>query len=435
MSICPFLVARLAVLPVLSLADVAVPNTPAGHAFGAWLDAFNSTDRARKEAFIKTYGPWIDPDDSGKWRAETGGYDLLEVYSNDKTNVFFRVKARTTTGEEIGRLTVSETAPVSVEGLITWRIPVGTTLDAVPLDAKARPRLVERVAEAFDSSYVYPEIGKKMAAALRQHEKHGEYRSIRYSIDLARKLTKDLQEISHDKHAEVRFSFFVRPTESAADRSEAESQRLAANNCGFEKAEHLRPNIGYVKFDEVADTANCAPTASAAMNFVAGSDALILDLRDNRGGDGGIVAFVASYLFDQRTHLEDMVDRAGNPTQETWTLPDVPGKKFLGKPVFVLTSKRTFSAAEALSYSLKNLKRATVIGETTLGGAHPIEIKPIDTHFSAAVPFGRSISPITKTNWEGTGVEPDVKTAADQALDVALKLAEEEISKKRPNPY
>src|SRR6185436_18756358 len=233
MSICPFLVALLAVLPVLSLADVAVPNTPAGHAFGAWLDAFNSTDRASKEAFVKTYGPWIDPDNSGKWRAETGGYDLLEVYSNDKTNVFFRVKARTNTGEEIGRLRVSETEPVAVEGLITWRIPVGTTLDAVPLDAKARPRLVERVAEAFDSSYVYPEIGKKMAAALRQHEKHGEYRSIRYSIDLARKLTKDLQEISHDKHAEVRFSFFVRPTESAADRSEAESQRLAANNCGF----------------------------------------------------------------------------------------------------------------------------------------------------------------------------------------------------------
>ena len=130
-----------------------------------------------------------------------------------------------------------------------------------------------------------------------------------------------------------------------------------------------------------------------------------------------------------------MVDRAGNPTQETWTLPDVPGKKFLGKPVFVLTSKRTFSAAEALSYSLKNLKRATVIGETTLGGAHPVELKPIDTHFSAAVPFGRSISPITKTNWEGTGVEPDVKVAADQALDVALKFAEEEISRKRPNPY
>ena len=96
MSACPFLVALLAVLPALSLAGVAVPNTPAGHAFGAWLDAFNSTDRPPKEAFIKSYGPWIDPDDSGKWRADTGGYDLLEVYSNDKTNVFFRVKARTT---------------------------------------------------------------------------------------------------------------------------------------------------------------------------------------------------------------------------------------------------------------------------------------------------------------------------------------------------
>lgn len=428
----PFLAALLAVSPALSLADASVPNTPAGHALSAWLDAFNSADRARQEFFIKTSAPWMNPDATAQWRAETGGYDLLEVYSDDKTNVFFRVKARTTAAEEVGRLRVSDAEPVAVTEFRTWRVPAGAKLDAVPLDAAARGRLVERVAEVFDGFYVYPEIGQKMSAAFREREKRGEYRSIRYGIDLARKLTDDLQEISHDKHAEVRFSFFVRPPESSTNQSEAESRRLAATNCGFEKAEHLRPNIGYVKFDMFADPAICARTASAAMNFVADSDALILDLRDNRGGHG-MGEFIASYLFDQRTHLNDVFNRAANATQEAWTLPSVPGKKLVGKPVFVLTSKQTFSAAEDLSYSLKNLKRATLIGETTGGGAHPIELKRIDDQFSVIVPTGRSISPITKTNWEGTGVEPDVKVAADQALDVALKLAAEEISKNRSN--
>jgi hypothetical protein len=425
----PFLAALLAALPALSLADVSVPNTPAGQALGAWLDAFNSDDRARVEAFIKTYAPSWNPDETANWRAETGAYELLEVRSTDKTNVFFRVKARTTGVEEAGRLRVSEAEPVAVEELGTWRIPPGATWDPVALDAAARHRLVERVASTFEAFYVYPEIGTRMSAALREHDKRGEYRSIRYGVDLARKLTADLQEISNDRHAEVRFSFFVRPPESAANQAAAESRRLAANNCGFEKAEHLPANIGYVKFDMFADAATCGPTASAAMNFVADSDALILDLRDNHGGGGGMGEFIASYLFEQRTHLSDIVDRAGNtpPESEAWTSPNVPGRKFLGKPVFVLTSKRTFSAAEDFCYSLKNLQRATLIGETTSGGAHPTEIKPIDAHFSAVVPFLRSISPITKTNWQGTGVEPDVKVPADQALDVALRLATEKI--------
>jgi len=428
MSTSPFL-AALVVLPALSLADVSVPDTPAGHVLDTWLDAFNSDDRVRVDAFIKAYAPSWNPDNTAKWRVETGAYELLEVYSNDKTNVFFRVKARTTAAEEVGWLKVSEAEPATVERIGTWRIPAGATVDPVPLDAAARHRLVERVADAFESFYVYPETGRRISAALRAHEKRGEYRSMHYGIDLARKLTEDLREISHDRHVEVRFSFFVRPAQSSEHQPAAESRRLDANNCGFVKAEHLRPNIGYVKVDMFADPAICARTASAAMNFVADSDALILDLRDNRGG-GAIGEFIASYLFEQRTHLNDAVNRAG-VTQEGWTSPDVPGKKFVGKPVFVLTSKRTFSAAEDLSYGLKNLKRATLVGETTLGGAHMIELKPIDEHFSVAGPSARSISPITKTNWQGTGVEPNVKVTADQAFDVALKLAAEEISKNR----
>jgi len=427
MSTFRFLAAVLAVVPALALADATIPITPAGRVLGAWLDAFNSADRAREETFIKTHAPSWTLDNIERWRAETGAYDLSEVYSGDKANVFFRVKARTTAEEEIGRLRVSEAEPAVVEELRTWRVPAGTSLEAVPLDSAARRRVVQHAADTFENFYVYPELGKKMADALRAHEKRGEYRSIRYGVDLARTLTHDLQEVSHDRHAEIRFSFFVRPPQSPED----ESRRLAANNCGFEKAEHLRPNIGYVKFDMFADTAICGPTASAAMNFVADSDALIIDVRDNRGGGGGMGEYIASYLFEERTHFDDTVNREGKVTDETWTSPQVLGKKFLGKPVFVLTSKQTFSAAEDFSYSLQALQRATLVGETTGGGAHPTDVKPIDDHFSVAVPFARSLNPITKTDWEGTGVEPDLKVTADEALDAALKIASDEIRRRQ----
>jgi hypothetical protein len=400
-----------------------IPETPAGHALSAWLDAFNSGERASMESFIKTYAWGSSVDGTMEWVAETRGYNLLQIYASDPSTVFFRVRPRTIGAEELGRVSVSAAVPVAVTELGTWRIPPGAKVDVVELNARTRTRVVKGVAEAFERSYVYPEIARKMAAALRAHDARGDYRRLRYGIDLARRLSADLQEISHDKHAEVRFSFFVRPEEAPAKQAESEARRLTANNCGFEKAEHLRPNIGYLKFDMFADPAVCASTASAAMNFLTDSDALIIDLRDNHGGHGGMVELLASYLFDRRTHLEDVISRADNATTEAWTLPSVPGRKFLDKPVFVLTSHQTFSAAESLSYSLKNLQRATLIGETTLGGAHPTDSKPIDDHFTARIPFARSMSPYTKTNWEGTGVEPDVKVEAAQALDVALKLA------------
>ncbi len=428
MSSRTLLVALLAVFPAFSLADVSVPNTPPGRAFNAWLEAFNSGDRARLESFTRAYMPRKNPDDYLGWREEVGGYELLEIYSSDKTNVFFHVKARANAVEEIGRVTVDAADPHSVVALGSWRIPPGAKVEVTILDGAARSKLVERVAESFDSSYVYPDIGKKMAAAVRKGNARGDFRAVIYGEDLARKLTENLQGVSRDKHVEVRFSYFVRPEESPAMRSEREAQWLASMNCGFEKVEHLPPNIGYVKLNMLADTKVCAPTASAAMNFVADSDALIVDLRDNRGGGGGMVEYIASYLFAGRTHLDDLFSRTESATKEMWTSSDVPGRKFVAKPVFVLTSKQTFSAAEYLANVLRNLKRATLVGETTLGGAHTVESVGIDDHFMMRVPSGR---PITRTDWEGAGVEPDVKADANQALDVAVKLATEKIDAMR----
>jgi hypothetical protein len=180
-------------------------------------------------------------------------------------------------------------------------------------------------------------------------------------------------------------------------------------------------NIGYLDLRGFVDARMGAETASAAMNMLANADALIVDLRRNGGGDPAMVAFISSYLFGaEPVHLNDLYWREGDSTHQWWTLPYVPGKRFGDKkPVYVLTSKRTFSAAEEFTYNLKNLKRATIVGETTGGGAHPGGMRKVHEHFGMFVPGGRAINPISKTNWEGTGVKPDIDVPADHALKTA----------------
>jgi retinol-binding protein 3 len=163
------------------------------------------------------------------------------------------------------------------------------------------------------------------------------------------------------------------------------------------------------------------------MAFVAHTDALIFDLRDNGGGDPAMVAFIASYLFDRHTHLNDLYNRRENSTEQYWTLPYVPGERLPKQPVFVLTSSHTFSGAEEFCYDLKTQKRATIVGETTGGGAHPVGGHTVADYFMIGVPFAKAVNPVTKTNWEGTGVEPDVKVSAADALTTAEKLAAEKI--------
>ncbi len=152
-------------------------------------------------------------------------------------------------------------------------------------------------------------------------------------------------------------------------------------------------------------------------------DAIIFDLRENGGGDPKMVAMISSYLFDKPTHLNDLYNRKEDFTTQYWTLPYVPGNTLADKLAFVLTSKSTFSGAEEFTYNLKNMKRATVVGETTGGGANPAEGHWIDDHFMIGVPFARAVNPISKKNWEGTGVEPDVSVKASEALEKAEELA------------
>ena len=203
------------------------------------------------------------------------------------------------------------------------------------------------------------------------------------------------------------------------------------DNCAFDKVEILPNNIGYVKFDGFMDASFCGPTVVAAMGFVAHTDAIIFDLRQNGGGQPAMVTLIASYLFDNPTHLIDIYNRKEDSTTQNWTLSYLPGPRLTKQPVFVLTSKRTFSGAEEFAFDLKNQKRATIVGETTGGGAHPVSGHVVADYFTVGVPFAKSLDPVTKTNWEGTGVEPDVKVPAADALATAEKLAMEKIQAKK----
>ncbi|HEV2837106.1 MAG TPA: S41 family peptidase [Pyrinomonadaceae bacterium] len=299
------------------------------------------------------------------------------------------------------------------------------------IDAATRTQVIDGVLKRINDSYVFPEVAKKMEQSIRERVSKKEYDQITSAKEFATKLTNDLQEVSHDKHLRVRYSnrsIPLPPDGPRRERTPAEREQMKRDltwmNHGFSKVERFRGNIGYLEFFNFMDAELGADTVAAAMNFINGTDALIIDMRDNGGGNPEMVALVCSYLFGpEPVHLNDLYWREGNRTDEFWTKKELPGKRYLNKDVYVLTSKRTFSGAEEFTYNLKNLKRATIIGETTGGGAHPGDGYRIHEHFGMFVPTGRAINPITKTNWEGTGVTPDIAVPADQALLTARLMA------------
>ena len=308
------------------------------------------------------------------------------------------------------------------------------------VDAAARSAVIEGAINRLNESYVFPDVAKKMEQAIRERAQKKEYDNITSAKQLAQKLTADLQDVSHDKHLRVRYSHEKLPAEGANREPSPEEREkfrtfLRLINFGFEKIERLRGNVGYIDLRGFTPAEFSAETIVAAMNFVANTDALIFDLRQNGGGDPATVALLSSYLFGpEPVHLNSLYWREGDSTHQWWTLPFVPGKRYAGKDVYVLTSKRTFSAAEEFTYNLKNLKRATIIGETTGGGAHPGGPRRISDHFHIFVPSGRAINPISKTNWEGTGVKPDIEVPAEQSLRTAHLAAVKKLLEKATDP-
>lgn len=263
-----------------------------------------------------------------------------------------------------------------------------------------------------------------MADALLAHKNSGDYNAITSGDSFAALLTKQIRDVSHDMHLEVVYSQAPLPEQPSPPTPEdlaRYNQAMLRQNCMFEKVTILPHNIGYLKLNFFPDTSVCGSIATAAMASLNHTDAIIFDLRDNGGGFQDMVMLIAGYLFD---HPEYMYSPRATPTQESWTLSPVPGNNLADKPVYVLTSARTISGAEDFCYNLKMLRRATLIGETTAGQAHAGVWHRIDDHFGMAITEVKAINPYSKTDWEGTGVQPDIKVNAADALVTAEKLAE-----------
>lgn len=300
------------------------------------------------------------------------------------------------------------------------------------IDDAARRTVIDSVAARLRETYVFPERAAEMERALRARLAAGEYDHVTSAAAFADSLTAHLRAVSHDGHLSVEYSAEPVP---AGDGSQdaglaAREQRRAAytayHNAYVERVERLAGNVGYLKLDGFAPAEAALEPIRAAMAFLSHTDALIIDLRENHGGRPETVALLASWLFgEQPVHMNTTITRGGAHRQEFWTRPEVPGAARYGadKPVYVLTSRGTFSAGEELPYDLQALHRAILVGETTGGGAHPVGPQRATAHFVAMVPFARAENPVTHTNWEGTGVHPDVQVAAADALATAHRLA------------
>ena len=419
----------LLAMAACATAEVSVPDTPAGHTLQAWLDAFNSADRAKIENYVKTIDPTQQTDGLLAFRNATGGFDLLSIESSEPLHIRFRVKEKGSETTALGNLTVKDGQPPTVVTFGLRALAPGTKVENVVVDTALRQKVVEGIVLNLNEYYVDAPLAKQMGDAVTAHLKAGDYDNITDGDTLAVQLHKDLEDISHDRHLHVDFSpFKMPPMGPPTPEDEARfHEQMERDNCAFDKIEILANNIGYIRFNGFMDAGFCGPTVVAAMGFVAHTDALIFDIRGNGGGQPAMVTMIASFLFDQPTHLIDIYNRHEDTTTQNWTLSYVPGPRLTKQPVFVLTSKRTFSGAEEFAFDLKNQKRATIVGETTGGGAHPVAPHVLADYFVVGVPFAKSLDPVTKTNWEGTGVAPDVSVTADDALQTAEKLAVEKI--------
>jgi len=300
--------------------------------------------------------------------------------------------------------------------------------------------VVDSVSVILKSKYVFPDVAEKMGDLVKSNFHKRIYDKLEDPQEFAQVLTEDLRSIGKDKHLRVMYApDFIKMSKQKKDSANTELDEFQGrmdrfNNYGFKEIKILPGNIGYLKFNEFNPAQEAFSVAIGAMGFLANADALIIDLRNNGGGSPEMIQLISSYFFEgEPKHLNSFYHREKDQVDQFWTLPFVPGRKLANIDIYVLTSNRTFSGAEEFSYNLKNMKRAIIVGETTGGGAHPVDMVVIDDNFAMNVPYARAINPITKTNWEGTGVEPDVKVSQDKALETAQMVALKKMAGKEKN--
>jgi hypothetical protein len=414
---------------VASVPGEGIPDAPAEKVFRAWLRAFNSGDQSALKAFSKEHDPGdkMEMFVSPSFRTSTGGFEVLSLTSPEPAIVHFCVKEVKSSTRGLGSIRVNTTPTLTIAAFNVDEIPPGMVITEIKLDAAERHRVIKGIIDTLNEYYVYPTVAHQMADALLANESSGDDNAEKDAGFFAAMLTAQARAVSHDEDLRIVYKpFKTQESVSVGPTPEEIShyrEAIKRNNCSFQEIRLLPHNLGYLKFTAFPDVDVCRSTVEGAMKSLRRADAVIFDLRENRGGDPRMVALMCSYLFDHRTHLNDIYDRHENTTQEFWTSSPIPGNTLADKPAYVLTSVHTFSGAEEFTNDLKNLKRAIIVGENTGGGAHLVQERRVDEHFSIQVPFGRPINPVSKTDWEGTGVAPDVVVNSADALQTAERLA------------
>ena len=299
--------------------------------------------------------------------------------------------------------------------------------------------VIQIISEKLRAYYIFPDMTEKICNGLKKHFDDGDYKDITEDEFFAYTLTFHMQEICHDEHLWVKWHSDPLPDEETLRLSKEwrNEQRIQAklNNYGFFKVERMAGNVGYLDIRYFHRPSWGGDIAVAAMNFLTNMGAIIIDLRKCPGGYPGMISLISTYFLSKEpAQLCSIYWQDDDATQQYWTLPYVPGKRFDDKPLYILVSKETFSGAEGFAYDMQARKRGIVIGEQTDGGSHPGASYRLNEHFEAFIPIGCLTHSITKQNWEGVGVTPDILTSSEQALKIAHKMALESIIETLGNP-
>jgi hypothetical protein len=424
-----------------------LPGTAAGKCAAAYIDAFNSGSDEKMRAFVEKYrSPAFlehNPIDKrlehqNRLRGIFGELTPVRVALSFEFQLTLLNDPKKSKDAVVMRFQLEKEAPhyldyVTISGIDHFEVPdeyvAYVATKAAPMNKALRDSTVQSVAESLRDIYVFPELGQRMANALLRNQAEGKYDDLRRAAKLAEKLTEDARAVSNDLHIWVEVQNPM--AQASADPVNRDVGLLRQKNYDFREVKVLAGNIGYMKFDMIHDDEEALEITARALADVSGCSALIFDLRNNIGGEWGTAGMILGYLLPGGTLLGYLYDRDGSIIEER-TVPDsIQGVPFDDDvPVYVLTSAETGSAAEALAYTLKHMRSATIVGEVSRGMAHPSKEVVVNDYFRVSVPFMRSENALTGTDWEGVGVTPQIKVKADDALKTAIKDARKRIREK-----
>jgi hypothetical protein len=289
------------------------------------------------------------------------------------------------------------------------------------IDSAARHELVDTLIARLNAHYVFPTTARKIEQLLRARLQRGDYEHIASARAIAQQLTRDMASVAHDLRLDVRFGPNALPPQPERPATLRWIERRFAKS-GVDEVRRYVPDIGYLGVSSFDRADLAAPRYRAAMDKIDGTGAVIVDLRGNVGGDPAALRLFASYFVDRPIMFKEIRYRDADRSAQVWTLRKTPVPPHLGK-MYILTSRATRAEGEEFAYTMQALGRATIVGERTAGsGAHSGATYRLASHFIAAIPSGRAVSPVTGTNWEGVGVAPDIQATSDAALRTTLKI-------------